>query len=483
VAAAGVALVAISGRSFWMDDAATALQTLPPTLGRWWQVLVQEKSAHLQMPLYMLYIWGYAKLFGTGEWCLRLANLPWFVAGMTAFLLAFPPGERRRPIAACGALFCPLAWYYLDEARPYAMLLGATLLTMGALARLSRGLQVAEAGDGVQAGLFLLGLVALSGGSLVGMIWAGAAAANLLVLLPRPRLLSLMKRQMPLWLAAGSLLLLLAGYYLWTLRIGARATTTVTASWGSTFFAGYELLGFSGLGPGRLEMRSVGLPALRPYWAWLALYGVTIVIVIGAALWQEMKCGNRRRWVAGLCWVGAAVFILGAGWRAHWRVLGRHLVPLLPVLLFLLTSGLTVLWSRRSAWAKGAALLFCILSAVSCLSLRFAPRHERDDYRAAAAWAQTALRNGQTVWWNAAVEGAQYYGVPFPVRPGTNGAVLLVANPTRESLDDLPVPQVVIASKPDLYDNQGALAKFLGERGFAPVERFTAFVIWEKNKH
>ena len=128
---------------------------------------------------------------------------------------------------------------------------------------------------------------------------------------------------------------------------------------GERCFVGYELLGFSGLGPGRLELRSAGPAALRGYWAWLALYAVAIAIVIGAALLHEVR---RQESPASGCWRSAAAclpaFILGVGCVAHFRVLGRHFAPFVPVLLLLFASGLCVLWSRRSAWARGVVLLF-----------------------------------------------------------------------------------------------------------------------------
>ena len=104
-AAVVTCLAAISGRSLWIDEAATAAQAMQPTLGSWWQLLVEEKTAHLQMPLYMLYIWGYEKVFGSGEWLLRLANLPWFVAGAVVFISSFRAEERRWRIAAYLTLF------------------------------------------------------------------------------------------------------------------------------------------------------------------------------------------------------------------------------------------------------------------------------------------------------------------------------------------------------------------------------------------
>jgi hypothetical protein len=474
-----VSLVAISGRSFWIDEACSGMKAMQATLGDWWRVL-RQGSAEMQMPLYMIYIWGWGRLFGSSEWTLHLANVPWFVAGATAFILAFPPGDRRRPIAACLVLLCPFGWYYLDEARPYAMQLGASLLVVASLARLDQNSSMREARDTAHVALFLIGIVVLTGSSLCGMVWAGGALLATPAFLSWPRTMSLVRRHVSLWLAAGGMLLFFGGYYLWTLSVGARASAAATTTLGSVLFIGYELLGFGGLGPGRVAMRSAGPAALRPYLVWLALYAIPTAILIGVALRQLLKGGNRRHLAVAFCCGLPAAFLLTVGWVTHFRVLGRHCTPFVTVLLLLFTLGFSVLWSRRSVWARGVVLLFCALSLVSCLSLRFLPRHEKDNYRAAAAFAKTALLNGQPVWWNAAHEGARYYGVPAATRPGTVGEALLVMNPTRETLIGLPTPQIIVASKPDVYDNQAALAEYVREQGFRQERSFTAFVIWRR---
>ena len=494
-----VACVAISGRSLWIDEACTATKAVPPTLGGWWQALSQDRSADLQMPLYMFYVWGWARLFGSSEWSLHAANVPWFIAGAVAFFTAFPLGDRRRATAVCVVLLCPFAWYYLDEARPYAMQLGATLLMVGALMRLAKanpsetiqhlmpartdtvGCSMFSLGSGFHVALYLFGLVVLSGSSLLGMVWAGGALAAMPALLSLRRVISLAKQYWYSWLAAGGLLVVFAAYYLWSLSLGARASASATTTWGSVGFVGYELLGFGGLGPGRLELRTAGLVALRPYLIWLAAYGVAIAILLGAAMLHEVKGRNRGHLVLALCCSVPPAFILAVGCVAHFRALGRHFAPIVPVLLLLSASGLAWLWSRRGAWARVVALAFCGLSLLSCLSLRFSPRHEKDNYRAAAATARQALSKGQLVWWNAASVGAQYDNVPLTSDPGRGGAALLVLNPAPGTLSHLPLPRVIVASKPDLYDGQSALAEFLSEKHFQPAGKFNAFVVWERS--
>jgi hypothetical protein len=317
---------------------------------------------------------------------------------------------------------------------------------------------------------------------LLGMIWAAAAFAALPVLVSRSRIAGVLKSHSVLCATVGGLLVLLAGYYLWTLKIGARATAPTSSSFGSVLFVVYEILGFAGLGPGRIELRSAGPPALQGYWIGLALYGAASTFVLGAALLHELRLRDRRHLMLALCAGAPGLFIIGVGWMVHFRVLGRHCAPFVAVLLLLFTKGLSALWARGGLSSKGAAVLFCIFSLWSCLSLRFSLRHERDNYRAAASIAIKALRSGQQVWWNAAEEGASYYGVPVarPLAPA--GKALLVANPTREALGALPSPDLILASKPDLYDGQMALAEYVREQGYREAARFTAFVVWERDR-
>ena len=70
-------------------------------------------------------------------------------------------------------------------------------------------------------------------------------------------------------------------------------------------------------------------------------------------------------------------------------------------------------------------------------------------------------------------------GVATAIQMGA--AALLVLNPVRGTLSHLPLPQVIIASKPDLYDGQSALAELLREHRFQQAAKYNAFVIWERS--
>jgi len=478
---AAVSLVAVSRQSFWIDEAVTAWYATQRTLSDWWGVMVHTKFAELQTPLYMLYIWGYEKVFGASEYALRLAGVPWFIPGAVAFVTAFSAQARRRAAAVLVLALSPFVWYYLDEARLYAAQIGASCLVFAAVRRLHQLRSGAAAGEVGWLCVFALGLVVLCGLSMLGMIWASAALAAVWILFPREQLRTWWRSRRFLWLVTGGVLFGLGIYYLWTLTTGARATAAAATNWQSVVFILYEQLGFSGLGPGRQELRGAGWRALKPFFPVLGLYAAVVGVLLAAAAREVFRRNTRSTagWLL-LCLSLPTVFLLVVGVAAHFRVLGRHFAPLITVWLFLLSVGISTSWRQRGWLAKVAAGGFVAFTLWSSLSLRFADRHAKDNYREAAARGKQALAYGETVWWNADKHGAWYYGLATTEDPHQKTQALRLMNPSPERLETAPGPDLIVASKPDVYDNQGAVAAYIAQNRFLKSATPPAFTIWRR---
>ena len=465
--------LAISGQSFWIDEALTAMKASSPTLCLWWERMVTERASDLQMPLYMVTTWGVAQLFGTGEWVLRAANLPWFVAGLTAFAFSFR-GRQRVFAAAAGAL-SPFAWYYLDEARPYAMQLGASLLVAAAIRQLTTGVEV-PAKPATWLALFGVGIGVLAGTSLLGVFWCMAALVLFVRIAGWHPSLQLLKSARAAGVCLGLWLCFLAAYYVWTLKIGARASAMATTNWQSPLFILYELLGFGGPGPGRLEIREAGLSAFKSSLLPLAVYGgiiATVSITGVSVLWRRNR---RETFQTGLVVVATLVILVVAGVLLHFRVLGRHCAPALPVVLVLLIEGIRT----NGKWRRVAATALLLVLAASCLSVRLAERHRKDDYRAAAVLGRKAVAAGEGVWWSADAQAAEFYGLRLGIAQTNEARARLVLNPDDASLAAASLPDMVICSKPDLYDAHGALGRKLSAGGFVETARFPAFRVMRR---
>jgi hypothetical protein len=313
-------------------------------------------------------------------------------------------------------------------------------------------------------------------------MWAGAAVLILILVWPKERVVQGMKDHAIGIIVALIILAAIGGYYLWTLRVGARASEVGKTDVRNLGFIAYELLGFGGLGPGRLEIRDGGLKAFVPFAKLLFLYGVVVMDLVILGAWQLWR-GSSRKIIVGVAIVLAlpTAMILGAGLVEHFRVLGRHFTPLMAVVIWWLCMGLKARWSRRHWASKPLAITFVILSMASCLSFRFAPRHAKDDYRGAAEAAKTALQAGRVVWWNAGREGAIYYQVPLDSTGPQPQAVWLM-NPSPGTIAALTVPDMIVVSKPDVYDGTGAVGHYLRQHGYERVATLPAFAIWRRAK-
>jgi hypothetical protein len=168
--------------------------------------------------------------------------------------------------------------------------------------------------------------------------------------------------------------------------------------------------------------------------------------------------------------------------HSHFRLLGRHSAPLAAVWFFWMAGGVVVLAGKPGWLAKTVVTAFLGLNLCSSLIVRFDYGHSKDDYRRASEIAAAALSERQAVWWNADKIAAWYYHLPLSdSQPGPDRA-LLVNNVPDATLAGWPPPQMIVASKPDLYDNSGALARYISGHGFHLVASFPAFNIWESKE-
>jgi 4-amino-4-deoxy-L-arabinose transferase-like glycosyltransferase len=121
VAAAALRFAGLGIQSYHHDEVITAMRVIPGGLGR---VLHEVKVSESNPPLYYVLAWGWAKLFGRGEFELRSLSALFGVAVVpVAYLIGRELASRRAglTLAAIVAVNPMLIWYS-QEARSYALL-------------------------------------------------------------------------------------------------------------------------------------------------------------------------------------------------------------------------------------------------------------------------------------------------------------------------------------------------------------------------
>ena len=471
LALAALGLLFVSGQSFWLDEVRTGAKAVQPTFAAFRTELLKTGGSDVQMPLYMGLIWAWARAFGTSEWTLRAINLVFFA--LSLFVVA-TTRTLLRPHRLAWGLLCtlaPLVAFYLDEARPYLLLfLGGTLVASALARPPDRGLP-----ERSELRRLLLGVVILSGASLTGAIFAAWPCLWLFVLIVRDRPdHAALRQSLPALGATLLALSALACWFLWTLRAGYRGTQSFSTDGKTLAFAVYEFLGFAGIGPGRAALRSAPFDALRRSLFPLAIFAAVWSFFLAMAIRAGAKPkGHAFRHPLFVCAAIGALVLLAGGVATHLRIVGRHLIPALPAFLLALAWTFDRVW-RSGRLGRTAALALCAAFLVSSLSLRFAPRHAKDDVRAAAHLARDAAETGSVVWWGGDKWTFEYYPPPS----GAAASRLLLFPDATEA--PLPRPALaVLSSKYDISDPDGSRRALLLALGLVPSPSSPRdFVLW-----
>lgn len=469
--------------SVWTDEAQTYHYAKQQSFQAWRTELVSAKESETLMPVGMFVPWVAAKALGTTEWSMRAINILWAILALIPLLLI----GKQLSLPWLPILFIvqPFLWFYSNEARPYTLQIaeGSWLLLS-----LFRYIERNDRGVG-WVWCFAVAGVLLCSTSLLGVIpFCAVLAVGVVVLLKLGRRPS-RGAWIPLALTVP-VLLPLGSYYLSALlHRGADASKVWPVNASNIAFAFYELLGFTGLGPGRVALREAAasshagglLANLVPYLPGLiVLFILYCILAVGYA--RAVRTPKRGLYLL-LSSAVVVVSVVGLALlasAAHFPFWGRHLAPVLPALVVIAAISLSSVGSRQ--WiSSGLGAVLCLVLFASSLQLRYSDRHAKDDYRGATNRAVAALSTGKRVWWFADVWASRYYGLDVTITNPQASGLPIRPDDFSGRYQELPPPDLIVLSKPDIYDKDSSLRAFIQQAGYHQSDHLQAFQFFEKS--
>jgi len=472
-----IALLSIDDRSLWTDEIGTWQLTLPNTFSAWSSGFWSHYNSDGQIPLYHAFMWGWVQLFGSDEWVLRAANIPWLILALAGCARMSESRDERSWLFLSFSLSA-FIWYYTNDARPYILFVAGACWILAGVIALSKpgGDEKVTADKGLC--WLLLGAVVLIGGSVLGAFWLAGLAFALAFFWPAAlvRAWGAARRE---WLPV-LLAVLVIGVLLWIAihshLAGARASQAADFSLAGMAYGMIELLGAAGLGPSRNDLRTQ-VRSIQP----LQLLAMVALAMLSAwtclTAWWEMKSGRARAAVLTAVIV-PLLLMVALGLLLHWRVVGRHLSALFPLLILAQARFLQRSFSpEATSIGRTAGLLLIAGLLASSLSIRWVPRHDKDDYRMAASWARAALEKGKSVVWVADERGLSYYGLALAGKNFLNTLPigLVPFSEFKMSNDSADWPEVIIFSPREGVDRKHKVRPLLSTGHYRLVKRATAF--------
>jgi hypothetical protein len=477
----GLALLPLmpTNQSLWLDEGDTAAYALQPDFSSWHQHLNQDVAADCQMPLAMFCAWVTGQTLGTQEWQLRVINVFW---GALALLGMYRAGKKiQLPWLPLLLAIQPYFWFYSNEARPYALQIacGAWLF-----AGFAEYIALKGAGESwawlVSIAAFFLCLATLLGALpiIVVMLVGGAIAKMCRWKISRKAVLIL--------LGGATANIPVALYYVSTLARGAKGAQLWHVDLKFFGYVIYEFTGMTGLGLAIEKIREIARAphlyatliqhAFQFILPMTCLLLLVLTLAVGLRRWRANSQAALTAGIIGVFGIISFVFIVVGICiqKAFWA---RHLAPIFPFYVALLGIAISSVREDRNRFAKILPCLLIGLLFFSALNLRFAARHRKEDYRSAAQIARRALDEKKSVWWVAGVLPAQYYYLDCALAGPEPGKVFC---PQSGEIQNLPTPDVIIFSKPDIFDDRGVIQDLIKQNNYHPAKTLKSFVIWTK---
>lgn len=454
------------------------MYVLQPDFHSWWDRLRHDHSADCQMPLAGLCDWVAGKLWGTKEWQLRAVNLLW---GALSLAGMYRVGRRLHiPWLPLLLAIQPYFWFYQNEARPYALQLACGTWLLVALVEFyfARAAGTAWAWLLAGAGFFLFCATLLAPLSVTATVFAGGFIAWRQGWKPERKAVTILLGGLAAWVPVGI-------YYLTTLLRGAKGAQVWHVDLKFFVYVVYELTGMGGIGLSAEEIRGLArsphllhdLSAHAPQLLLPVLALGLLVAVIFLGLRRRSAVQISGLLIPGLFLVlglTAGVFVTGSLvlQKAFWA---RHFAPVFPFYVALLGVAFAGLWTAERSWLRWLPLALCGLLILSSLNFRFAPSLRKEDYRSAAQFARQALTENKSVWWVGADYCANYYGLECAESRPETGKVFC---PQFGGAETLPPPDVIVFSKPDIYDAKFVVQEIIKRDHYQEAARFKSFTVW-----
>lgn len=480
----------VSNQSFWIDECNSAIKAIQPTFSSFCSTLFSQGGSDSQMPLYMFILWIWEKIFGSGEFWLRSLNILFSSLALLIIAKENYLSTRFRIIYGLLITTSPMLCIYMDEARPYVLQFLASIMIFIPMMCYKHN----EFMETFNFRMFLLGVIVLCGSSLTGVLFSFWACLWLLLSLLKTKNIKQFILSHKFLIAFCVVTLCLLGiYYLLTLFNGSRASSISKTTLSTLGFCAYEFLGFMGVGPSRISLRESYEAALSQYIGEISIFAIIVFVPYLLFFIVKRNTTFDKEFKKEL--MSSFVFILGAlsmvfvGATMNMRVLARHLMPLLPVYLFFLSycfdktiryyinSNATMRKSTKSV-VLCLFILFSVTMLFSCLSFRFQEIHKKDDYKGVVTYLKNNAPQKYDVWWAADGAASEVYDVASFFEK-----FVVITNSNLNECIQSKMPQVVVLSKPDIYDNKGILLLFLKDNNFKENHQFTSFVIYENTNY
>jgi len=376
-------MVSLRGDSFWIDEGLT-YRVVSQGLGRCVQSLadLSAGSAQCGMPLYILLECIWVQLMGTSEYAMRASNIL-FILPFLAYAAKSLQKLKLSPWYMVLFALNSVCLYYLNEARPYALLLsmGMMFCYYVMLADLNHHAVLVK-----MYVVFFLGMTT----HMMFLFAYFAYLARCVFLWREGRLDVRLHICVLLYFALP--LLMLAAYYLYVFTAAHEVHHQGASPASSVLQILYAFGGFSGLALNRNHLKDRLFSLLQSEHVVLIL--LLMAAYVGMLVFLLGREGKRaveqqeglplHQWL--VCFLVPLAMFFAGNILLKTRFWERHCIYLLPFMLIIVCRLLQGMFACPRAVYRACAVGMVVMQLVSGGRLMLNPYYDKEDYQGVARW-------------------------------------------------------------------------------------------------
>lgn len=390
-----ISFLAVNGWSYWGDELSTVLlasqnsfHNLLTRLGNW-------SGSESQMPLFVILMWLWEKVFGYSEFAMRSFNIL-MIALLLAYtkFLAIPKLNQTEQIiikvALVYTIISPFILYNMNEAR-----VNISLLTLAYVCYIGLYIGLKYSNDLN----FWMSMISLCLGFAFNMLFAFIVPTILIMAFCIDKKFLRKHYFAILWTLI--LCIFIGLYYLWTFSNG-KGGSVENPGIKNIAFSLYQFLGFEGMGPEKNAIRLANnlLISIRPYYFTLMLMCVSYLLI----LIQIIRYRICNKFLS--LFIISFIIFLVCSCVVHFRFWGRHLIMFYPLWAISFAIYVYEIWIQ-DIFAKSSIVVFAILLVVSSIRIESLSLYKKENIRGEIAYVNDV---------NKAHENVYYIGVDYPIK-------------------------------------------------------------------
>jgi hypothetical protein len=450
-----ICFLAVNSWSLWVDEANTAVicsvASFNDLIGLFQKYLTTGSIP--QQPGFVISLWFWVKAFGNSEYALRFPNIMYMLIllGYTFSLIKSKittKNEKLFLILVLTITFLnPFILYNMNEARANIATFFfsyMTLLNLLFYFKKKRSYFIT-----------LFTLFAFLGSSFNMLFLFTFIGLILIALFLSKNIWSDLKENIRSVSIFTVFMIPMILYYLYTIYVGGGGQRE-TPGLGNIGFSIYEFLGFSGLGPARDTLREINQNSTftNLVYSLIGYAGLIIPLIISYIFLivyviknEGIKFIIRNKFLIAFCSAFVLFFIVA--FIVKFRFWGRHVIFLLPFLIFFIAELLQNIISKKGKIIKFIIPLLFIMLSLSSFRIIYNPEYKKEDAKLAAFECKKMVLKGESIIWLFDKDEGKYYEIDKLGNP--------IIGITNNSVHGL----LVWYKKFDYYDQHGVFRKFM----------------------